>query len=373
MAPRIGAVAFIITYTVAAQAVPDEGGGGRPVRWVRVKGRDAIPVRHHPARRSVGVQIRSALVVLLGAAVACRGGHAPGPSFAGTSLLAPPSDAEAAHDQLLKADLSRGDSSSRRGYGESLTAPFAGDIVYLRGGLPIVRGKAAARLIAAAESLPANATVRWQPVRADVSQDRRSGYTYGYAIIGAVQPEAPTLRVDRYIAFWRKEQGGWRIAAYAETYGSAPSPLAVPREAASAVLPNVPMSRAGGALDAIRAADIEFSNDAAKYGTGEAFGRYAAEGAQMFSGAGELVTGPGAIAELFGPLIDGSSLVWHPVHGEMATSGDLGFTVGYAVFNGKREDGTPLVRYSKYLTVWKRQRDGSWRYVVDGGSGRPGG
>jgi ketosteroid isomerase-like protein len=29
------------------------------------------------------------------------------------------------------------------------------------------------------------------------------------------------------------------------------------------------------------------------------------------------------------------------------------------------------VGYSKYLTVWKKQRDGSWRFVADGGSARP--
>ncbi len=320
------------------------------------------------------MRIRSVVLLgVLGAATACRSGHAPGPSFAGASLLAPPSDAEAAHDELLRADLTRGDSTSRRDYAESLTGSFAGDVVYLRGGLPIVRGKAAARVIAAAEAVPTSTIVRWQPVRADVSLDRKSGYTYGYTILGAGQSGVPGLRVDRYIAFWRKEDAGWRIAAYAETYGSVPSPLAIPSDAISAVIPNVPMARVRGALDAIRVADTEFSNDASKYGTGEAFGRYAADGAQVFSGAGELVTGPGAIADLFGPSIDGSSLVWHPVHGEMSTSGDLGFTVGYAVFNGKREDGAALVRYTKYLTVWKRQRDGGWRYVVDGGSARPGG
>jgi ketosteroid isomerase-like protein len=63
--------------------------------------------------------------------------------------------------------------------------------------------------------------------------------------------------------------------------------------------------------------------------------------------------------------------VWRPVAGGVAKSGDLGFTVGNAVFTGRREDGGQVVRYSKYLTVWKKQHDGDWRYVVDGGSARP--
>jgi ketosteroid isomerase-like protein len=102
-----------------------------------------------------------------------------------------------------------------------------------------------------------------------------------------------------------------------------------------------------------------------------AFGRSAAHDAQIFSGPGEFISGPRAISQSFGAPTEKNSLVWHPVAGEVADSGDLGFTVGNAVFTGYREDGTKVERFSKYLTVWKRQRDGSWRYVVDGGSSRP--
>jgi ketosteroid isomerase-like protein len=131
------------------------------------------------------------------------------------------------------------------------------------------------------------------------------------------------------------------------------------------------MPQAHGALEGVRSADAAFSRAAVERGTGVAFGEFAAENAQIFSTPGEFITGPAAISEAFGPPAEGSSLVWHAVAGEAAGSGDLGFTVGNAVFTGRRADGAPAIRYSKYLTVWKRQRDGSWRYVVDGGSARP--
>jgi ketosteroid isomerase-like protein len=313
---------------------------------------------------------RWALFCAVVGAAGCRSGQ-PGASFAGASLLMPSSEAEAAHDELLRADIARADSVARRGFAEGLASNFASDVLYLRGGLPILRGALAARAVMSAESLGTNATARWQPVRAETSGDHKSGYTYGYAIYGVAQTGAPALRVDRYIAFWRKEAVGWRIAGYAETYGSPPPTMALPDVAADSVVADVPLSRQRGALEAIRGADTDFSRDATKFGTGEAFGRYAAQDAQMFSGPGEFITGPRAISESFGPPGEKSSLVWHPVEGEIAKSGDLGFTVGNAVFNGEREDGAPIVRYSKYLTVWKRQRDGSWRYVVDGGSARP--
>jgi ketosteroid isomerase-like protein len=294
----------------------------------------------------------------------------PGASFAGAALLTPLSDAEEAHDALLRADLGRADSVAKLGIAGGLASNFVSDVIYLRGGLPIVRGRAAAAAIVAAESLGA-AAVRWQPVRADASADGRSGYSYGYTIYGVASRGAPSIRVDRYIAFWRREGAGWRIAGYAETYGSPPPALTLPRAAAAAILRDEAMPRTQGPLESIRAADAAFSALASRVGTGRAFGEFAAESAQIFSTPGEFITGPSAISATFGQATDNSTLVWHPVAGEVAQSGDLGFTAGNAEFIGKREGGAPVVRYSKYFTVWQKQRDGSWRYVVDGGSARP--
>jgi len=304
-------------------------------------------------------------------ATGCHGSRVPGSPFAGASALAPLSDAEEAHDALLRADLARADSVAQLGIARGLSANFTTDVVYLRGGLPIVRSRRAAQAIIAAESLGGPVVVRWQPVRAEVSRDGRSGYTYGYTVIGSGVGEAPSIRMDRYIAFWRREGDAWQIAAYAETYGAPPATLSMPDEAADSVLADVPMRRSHGPLEEVRAADDEFARTATRLGTGRAFGAYAADNAQIFSTPGEFITGPEAIAQAFGPTTDDSKLVWHPVTGEVARSGDLGFTVGNAVFTGRNLDGTPQVRYSKYLTVWKKQRDGSWRYVVDGGNARP--
>jgi ketosteroid isomerase-like protein len=305
----------------------------------------------------------------VGAVAGCR--SVPRSSFTNAAVLAPSTDAEVAHDELLRSDLARADSVAQRGLAGGLNALFTEDVIYLRGGLPLLKGRESARGVLAADTAAAGSVVRWQPVRAEVSQDRRSGYSYGYTVFALPARSASVVRIDRYIAFWRKEPAGWRISAYAETYGTAPANVALP-DAGRGMLADVAMSPRGGALDAIRRADAEFSRDATQSGTGEAFGRYAAGDAQIFSGPGEFITGPAAIRDSFGPSNGKSTLVWHPVEGEMAGSGDLGFTVGNAVFTDALDAAAqPLVRYSKYLTVWKRQRDGTWKYVVDGGSSRP--
>ena len=75
--------------------------------------------------------------------------------------------------------------------------------------------------------------------------------------------------------------------------------------------------------------------------------------------------GRDAIAGAFAGFPADAVLEWAPVAAEIAASGDLGCTVG-------RASVTALHSYSKYLTIWKRQADGSWKFVADGGNARPG-
>ena len=67
----------------------------------------------------------------------------------------------------------------------------------------------------------------------------------------------------------------------------------------------------------------------------------------------------------------GSTLTWKPVGGDMAASGDLGYTYGNFVFKSKNRDGQPTVHYGKYTSIWKKQKDGSWKVVVDMGNSSP--
>lgn len=59
------------------------------------------------------------------------------------------------------------------------------------------------------------------------------------------------------------------------------------------------------------------------------------------------------------PKEGGTLLAWWPNFAGVARSGDLGFTTGPATVNGK-----PGLFY---FTVWARQKDGTWKWVYDGG------
>jgi ketosteroid isomerase-like protein len=66
------------------------------------------------------------------------------------------------------------------------------------------------------------------------------------------------------------------------------------------------------------------------------------------------------------------SLTWAPVKAEMAGSGDMGYTYGNYVLRSKDKDGKIVARYGKYTSIWKKQKDGSWKVALDMGNSSPG-
>lgn len=68
---------------------------------------------------------------------------------------------------------------------------------------------------------------------------------------------------------------------------------------------------------------------------------------------------------------DGPTLSWIPTRGEVVGAGDLGYTTGTSILRGKGPDGSAIERHGEYLTVWRKQKDGSWRVIFDTGSTLP--
>ena len=63
-------------------------------------------------------------------------------------------------------------------------------------------------------------------------------------------------------------------------------------------------------------------------------------------------------------------LAWQPAFAGMAAAGDLGFTTGPWEFKQDVKDEKPA-GYGHFVTLWKEQADGSWKFVVDLGINHP--
>jgi ketosteroid isomerase-like protein len=65
-----------------------------------------------------------------------------------------------------------------------------------------------------------------------------------------------------------------------------------------------------------------------------------------------------------------ATLNWRPAYADVSLAGDLGYTTGPVVITDNSPQKNPP-RYSYYFSVWRKQRDGSWKVELDLGIETP--
>lgn len=63
-------------------------------------------------------------------------------------------------------------------------------------------------------------------------------------------------------------------------------------------------------------------------------------------------------------------LNWEPAYADISTAGDLGYTTGPYVLTDHSPQKNPP-HYGFYFSIWKKQRDGNWKVVMDAGIDTP--
>src|SRR5437588_7618427 len=63
-------------------------------------------------------------------------------------------------------------------------------------------------------------------------------------------------------------------------------------------------------------------------------------------------------------------LSWGPAFADISRSGDLGYTTGPWEYRGNKTDAQPSAS-GHFVTVWKKQADGVWKFVLDHGISHP--
>lgn len=128
----------------------------------------------------------------------------------------------------------------------------------------------------------------------------------------------------------------------------------------------------GASPEDLKAADRAFVADVARAGTAAWLRWFDPHGAQLVPGA--IVRGDSARRTLMSTLLDDPKLklVWEPDTAVVAASGDIGYTIGRSQVRETHPDGSVTVRSSgRYLTIWRRQPDGSWKVELDTGNSDP--
>jgi ketosteroid isomerase-like protein len=117
----------------------------------------------------------------------------------------------------------------------------------------------------------------------------------------------------------------------------------------------------------IERADAAFCLLAQKIGAAVAARAYAAPDATFLDTQPEVLHGPDAAALHLGGMPAGTVLQWKPLYAEAAASGDLGFSRGTYTLTLPAPDGTVHTQTGHYLTIWRRQADGTWKMIFDTG------
>ena len=131
------------------------------------------------------------------------------------------------------------------------------------------------------------------------------------------------------------------------------------------------VSASGATADMLKQLEAEFMKAAAEKGSQGYMSYYADDAVEVPNGAA-LIQGKIEIAKGMGFLDDRNNrLLWTPVGADVSGSGDLGYTYGTYEFHSKDKDGKPTAEYGKYTSIWKLQKDGSWKVVLDMGNASP--
>jgi ketosteroid isomerase-like protein len=110
----------------------------------------------------------------------------------------------------------------------------------------------------------------------------------------------------------------------------------------------------------------DFEKMAAEKGVAEAFGYYADSSAVMKGNLDSVITGKDGIKGIFtGERFKNATVKWSADFIDAAASGELGYT--YGKYRWEFRDSTGKITESKgiFHTVWKKQADGTWRFVWD--------
>lgn len=109
-----------------------------------------------------------------------------------------------------------------------------------------------------------------------------------------------------------------------------------------------------------------FEKMCAEKGIAEAFAFYADENAVVLRAGDSLIKGKENIKQFYDSKnLKKASVQWTPDFIEVSEDGKLGYTYGKYTWKQIGEKGDTIKSSGVFHTVWKKQPDGSWKYVWD--------
>lgn len=112
--------------------------------------------------------------------------------------------------------------------------------------------------------------------------------------------------------------------------------------------------------------DLAFSKLSEEKGVQFAFLEFIGENGVMLRDNSYPIKGKEKLAEIYAESSDTAYvLIWEPLFADIAKSLDLGYT--YGVYTLKIKETGEISR-GNYVSIWKKQEDCTWKFVLDSGT-----
>jgi ketosteroid isomerase-like protein len=112
------------------------------------------------------------------------------------------------------------------------------------------------------------------------------------------------------------------------------------------------------------ATDNAFARKCEEKGAAAAFYEFLESDAKMLPTNDFAIQGRDAI-RVYLTTVPEAVLIWKPSEADVAGNGDMGYTSGTFESRTSAADGHQQVVYGKYVSVWRKQLDGSWKMALE--------
>jgi len=118
----------------------------------------------------------------------------------------------------------------------------------------------------------------------------------------------------------------------------------------------------------LMAVDRDFARLSLEIGAHESFLAYIDDSCVLLRPNRQPVIGRKKIEEMYSKPDTSFILKWEPLFAEIAESGDLGYTYGIYTVEMDSPEGNSVTRDGTYVTIWRKDANGNWKFVLDTGN-----
>lgn len=273
---------------------------------------------------------------------------------------------------LYLAELERSRQASEDGFAATIEALDAPDAVYMEANQPIVRGAPAIAALLDGDDPNHQARATFEPHRITVSADGLLGATFGGNTFTVTAADGSvTTKLGSYTTMWRLTAEGWREIAHVQNrIASAPPAPPAGFSLFDTASPVIALGAPDTSAAEVAATDRAFAAACAVESSATVVPAFAAAvPAEAISGGVFYGRDRVTLAHANDFPVSVAILAFAPTDSTSTFSGDLGFVDGEYTFP-LTSTGKVILR-GTYLTVYQRQPDHSWKWILANSSPEP--